>query len=382
MTWLTKTSWISALLCAAACNPDSPMGAGDGSDTGDETATSAGETTVGEPTDGDSSEPQAPANIIFVTSTLHDGALGGLAGADAVCNERAAAAGLPGEYVAWLSTTEVHAIDRVIGARGWLRPDGRPFADDRRSLLGPNWYPPTLDEFGQVVPDDTTTLTGTNFMGMFFHEFGSCADWTSSAGIGDNGGVGTGVPFEGGAGWSSGGAAGCDVPHRLMCLGVDLDVPVALPAAEGRLAFVSKSGVIDGLASADEQCQAEATLNELPGSYLALLATTNATAASRFDLGGPTWFRIDGAQLFESAADLPEGRPLAPLARQANGTAATSLVRLGAPTPGSASDGSCEDWAGTTGEARGGRSARVGALAYGGMSHPCADELAIYCLQE
>ena len=55
----------------------------------------------------------APRNIVFATSTLQDGNLGGLAGADAICNTRASAAGLPGAYVAWLSSTTVDARDRL-----------------------------------------------------------------------------------------------------------------------------------------------------------------------------------------------------------------------------------------------------------------------------
>lgn len=46
--------------------------------------------------------------IAFVTSTTTNGAMGGLAGADAVCNARAAAGGLDttrGPYRAWLSTS-------------------------------------------------------------------------------------------------------------------------------------------------------------------------------------------------------------------------------------------------------------------------------------
>jgi len=40
---------------------------------------------------------------VFTTSTFHQGNLGGLAGADAICNARAAEASLPGIYMAWLA---------------------------------------------------------------------------------------------------------------------------------------------------------------------------------------------------------------------------------------------------------------------------------------
>jgi len=43
------------------------------------------------------------AHLMFVTSTLHDCALGGLTGADAICQARAQAVHLPGQYMAWLA---------------------------------------------------------------------------------------------------------------------------------------------------------------------------------------------------------------------------------------------------------------------------------------
>jgi hypothetical protein len=43
------------------------------------------------------------SKCVFVTSSVHQGDFGGLAGGDAICNELAAGAGLPGTYKAWLS---------------------------------------------------------------------------------------------------------------------------------------------------------------------------------------------------------------------------------------------------------------------------------------
>src|SRR5215510_6780649 len=83
-----------------------------------------------QPVGDDTAALEGAANLVFVTSQhVIAGQLGSLAAADAVCNESAANAGLPGVYVAWLSTSATNAIDRLAGARGWVRPDGRPFAD-------------------------------------------------------------------------------------------------------------------------------------------------------------------------------------------------------------------------------------------------------------
>jgi hypothetical protein len=42
-------------------------------------------------------------HLIFVTSSVHGCALGGVSGADAICQARAMAASLPGTYMAWLA---------------------------------------------------------------------------------------------------------------------------------------------------------------------------------------------------------------------------------------------------------------------------------------
>ena len=56
--------------------------------------------------DGCSSSCLWEYRYAFVTSTTHTGDLGGLAGADAICNARAAAENLPGTYMAWISTNQ------------------------------------------------------------------------------------------------------------------------------------------------------------------------------------------------------------------------------------------------------------------------------------
>jgi hypothetical protein len=55
---------------------------------------------------------------VFVTSTTSTGSLGGLAGADAKCQTRAVAAGLPGTYMAWLSDASVHPASRFTQSTG------------------------------------------------------------------------------------------------------------------------------------------------------------------------------------------------------------------------------------------------------------------------
>jgi hypothetical protein len=56
-----------------------------------------------------------PVKRVFVTSTVYTGNLGGSAGADDKCQERADAAGLGGTFKAWLSATGTgnSAFDRL-----------------------------------------------------------------------------------------------------------------------------------------------------------------------------------------------------------------------------------------------------------------------------
>ncbi len=55
-----------------------------------------------------------PPKVVFVSSTIHNGNFGGRSGADAICNARAAEAGLPGagNYLAWLSDDILSVNDR------------------------------------------------------------------------------------------------------------------------------------------------------------------------------------------------------------------------------------------------------------------------------
>ena len=70
--------------------------------------------------------------IMFVTSSKHDGNLGGLVGADGICNTRAAAAGLVGEYQAWL-------CDGTIGPRSRSNHASVPYVATDGAVIAKNW---------------------------------------------------------------------------------------------------------------------------------------------------------------------------------------------------------------------------------------------------
>src|SRR5205085_5550761 len=68
-----------------------------------------------------------------------------------------------------------------------------------------------------------------------------------------------------------------------------------------------------GIPAADALCAAEARSAGLSGSFKALLASNGKSAASRFNLRGPPWVRVDGVAVVNGAADLNGGTVNAPI---------------------------------------------------------------------
>ena len=136
---------------------------------------------------------QDAANMTFFITSAGpgDGAnLGGLAGADAHCQQLAEAAGSTGKtWVAYLSTDEgaVNAKDRI-GAGPWQNFKGDVIATDVANLHSDsnNLNKQTgLTETGQVVkgrgdqPNEHDILTGSNADGTLAAGQ-TCGDWTSN----------------------------------------------------------------------------------------------------------------------------------------------------------------------------------------------------------
>jgi len=144
----------------------------------------------------------------FVTSTTYNGNLGGAAGADAKCQERATAAELPGTYAAWIA--EFPDFSRV--QDHWPAEalfelvTGVQFASSFSVLntTGVHTPPLALDEFGSPV-------SGRAWTGIV--EF--CSSWASDSA----GSVGrTGAVNLGGSGWQTGGGdQPCNTSQHLYC---------------------------------------------------------------------------------------------------------------------------------------------------------------------
>jgi hypothetical protein len=134
----------------------------------------------------------ADAKMSFFVSSAGsgDGAnLGGLAGADALCQKLAEAAGATGKtWRAYLSATGVNAKDRI-GKGPWYNAGGELIANSVDELHSPAnriTKQTALTEAGNIVngrgdsPNQHDILTGSNPDGTLA-EGKTCGDWTSDA---------------------------------------------------------------------------------------------------------------------------------------------------------------------------------------------------------
>jgi hypothetical protein len=367
-------------------------GLDDGSDAATEASSDLGTVVDAGPPDRAPPPPVLGVNRIFVTSTvLPNAAFGGVAVADILCQAHALDAGLDGSFVALMSSSNGGAGSRLEGARGWVRVDGREVADTAAQLLnGDIWYPVAVDEHGNTPSSTSYVATGATRDGGIGL---TCNDWNGA----DGGSYTCGYWPDGYTTYLAGGTCTCAVSARLYCLETNKNVPVnAPPRAQGRLAFVSKSSLLGdaGLPAADTLCQTEATAAGLTGTFKALLATSTAAAASRFDAsaGAPTWIRGDGIPLFSSAADLPTNKILIPIVASADSTKqGGAFVWTGAVSPADLGPTtSCGDWTGagagyaTSGSAGSVRSRYSGAPGWFGNYSvlPCNFQNRVYCFQE
>jgi hypothetical protein len=143
----------------------------------------------------DSAQPPG-AKRVFVTSARYASALGGLSGADTLCNGLASTAGLSGKYVAWLSTASTDAKDRIPDG-SYVLVDGTLVATSKSVLLlGALAHGIDLTEKGQSI-GNSVVWTGTSGNGTAFSSNGYafCGDWTSTNGSTMTGATGYGNSY-------------------------------------------------------------------------------------------------------------------------------------------------------------------------------------------
>lgn len=123
--------------------------------------------------------PPAGAKRVFVTSTPYNGNLGGLSGANTICQQLAQDAGLDNSanYKAWISDSATSAITNITSDGPWYRLDGVKVADTRTDLFDGNIFTAiSQTETGAYVSG--AVWTGTNYTGAGVGAH--CNDWTDA----------------------------------------------------------------------------------------------------------------------------------------------------------------------------------------------------------
>jgi hypothetical protein len=215
------------LLLSPACvgddlgpEPGEPHGSGSGSDSHPGSGSGSG---TGSGDEGGPGEPSGPLRVfasrgVYAGDLIHHvaAASDGLAAADAICQLRADAAELGGTWVAWLSSSEVDAIDRISGQGPWALLDGTVVFHNRAQLQTEPLGALDRDEFGKRQDDcfcgRVYVWTGTR-AGGFRHE-NTCGDWTSRQDVGRHGMSQPAPSFA----WTDYANDRCTDGKRLLCL--------------------------------------------------------------------------------------------------------------------------------------------------------------------
>lgn len=132
--------------------------------------------------DGCSSACKIEYRKIFITSQQYSGDLGGLEGADAICNDLAFQANLPGTYMAWLSADTAESPEtRMNKSQGpYVLVDGTAVADNWSDLVdGTLDNPIYYDELGNYHYNQYV-WTGTYPSGKGLPNTLTCNGWTTT----------------------------------------------------------------------------------------------------------------------------------------------------------------------------------------------------------
>ena len=159
-----------------------------------------------------------PHRVVFVSSALYSGNLGGLAGADGKCTELAKAAGMDGvKFKAWLSDSVTTPASRFdAGFSGvYNLVDGTLVAHGWTELIdGSLAHAIDLDETNNAMPVDTLVWSNTTGVGGLLGG-NHCTNWTSASTM-INGAYGFSVAVT--SAWTnSGNVAACKTANNIYC---------------------------------------------------------------------------------------------------------------------------------------------------------------------
>ncbi len=158
--------------------------------------------------------------FVFVSSTAEDGDFGGVAQADAICNDLAGSALLPGTYKAWLADSGAAS-----GPAGTFFQNPGPYALPDFSVVADNWgdvvdgsldHAIDMSEAGGAPGAlEVWTNVGGDGVGTLL-DIASCEGWSVS-GVTSSGVFG--LTTEVSAEWTLRGFGQCNIPRAFYCFG-------------------------------------------------------------------------------------------------------------------------------------------------------------------
>ena len=327
------------------------------------------------------------ANLIFMTGPTVPANLGSAAAYDPKCNEIATSAGIntaSGDgYIAYISDAALSAPSRVgTTARGWVRLDGKPFADTLTNLTtldGAVYNDISFDERGNALVS-SYAFTGTLPTGAWDSMF-SCNGWTTtSADVRVDVGRADGGPNH----WVTGATVPCDAPASLICVGKTRASVVVPVVTAGKRIWQSTSYFKAGDSqSPDAKCGAERPAGVADGR--ALIATTTRQAATVLDPAA-VYVRPDGTRVGTGAL-IAQGFGLeSGIWQTATGQYQSRYaVWTGSATPSAVGtiSSTCNDWQDTSSASFGtsGVSGLAFVLWWSGSVAACSGAWPIYCVE-
>lgn len=171
--------------------------------------------TVWIPLSGGAQPPPEPRRV-FVTSTTYNGNLGGVQGSNDKCQARAAAAGLAGTYLAWISTGAGDQPSSTFtqSTTGYIQVEGTKVADSWADLTdGDLDTAINVNEFGQNTAA-TNVWTNVASSGATKASASTCLNWTDGT-AGNSGHRGSNTSAT--ATWTDAGTTACNNARRLYC---------------------------------------------------------------------------------------------------------------------------------------------------------------------
>lgn len=294
---------------------------------------------------------------VFVTSGTYNGAqIGGVGGADQICNDLADTAGLSGYFKAWISNEgNSDPLDRFDqGAVEYQLVNGTKVADDWADLVsctgscldaGIN-----LDEDGNA-PSGTRAWTDVRSDGGD-DTGGNCSDWMAGT-AGFNGQYGI-IGATDSTWTDSSGGVPCNNTYHLYCV-QQLDPAAAGP--DDKTVFVTSNtytgGQLQGHGGADSLCQQAAVSAGLSGPFRAWLATQGESdPENKFSQSTTPYRRTDGVKVADDYTDLTDcgsgsgGCLDAAILYDEFGTLVSGLERVWTSVQSSGADSSndCTQW--------------------------------------